>query len=128
MSNKIEKSFEERLHSLKIGCIIFGVIEIIAIISALYSLSQPNSNESVISLVIAIVMLAVLYFMYKYTSEKDSKGPILEYIFGGLMLIEGIIYCITLVGIIFGVIFIVLSVGILKEASYFKKYIEENKY
>ena len=124
MSEKVEKSFEERLHSLKVGCIIFGVIEVISLISSIYSLSK--SKGSILSILIAIAMLAILYFMYKYTSEQNSMGPTLEYVFGGLMLVEGIIYCISIVGIIFGIIAIILSIVIFNEAKYFKKYIAQN--
>lgn len=123
MSNKVEKSFEERLHSLKVGCIIFGIGESIALINSLICLSL---GKGFLPIIIEIVMFGILYFMYKYTSEKKLLGPILEYIFGGLMLVQGIIYCRSIAGILIGIILIILSISILSEATYFKKFIEQN--
>lgn len=56
----------------------------------------------------------MLYFIYKYTKERNPLDPTLETIFGILLLIDGIVLCLTIVGILFGVIYIILSLGILK--------------
>ena len=120
MGNIKEKSFEERLKSLKNGCIIFFVIEIISLISTLFSVIQGKGN--IFSLLIEIAIILLLYFIYKYTSEKNSIGPILEYVFGSLMLIQGIIACVS-ASLVFGIIVICLAIGVLNEATYFKKYL-----
>lgn len=126
MGKKVEKSFEERLHSLKVGCVIFGVLEVLALISNVYSLMEQSDSASLLNIIIPILMLADIYYMYKYTSEKNPKGPTCEKIFGILLLIEGIIYCLTVVGIVIGIICIVLALGILDEAKYLKEYINNN--
>lgn len=79
-----------------------------------------------VSLILSAVLLAMLYFIYKYTKERNPLGPKLEKIYGILLLIDGIIMCLTIVGIIIGLIFIVLALGILDEAKYFKAELEEN--
>ncbi len=124
MGEKQEKSFEERLHSLKIGCIIFGVLEAIAFVSNITKFTA--GGISLFTVIISALILVDIYFMYKYTAEKNPKGPLCEKIFGILLLIEGIMYCLTIVGILIGIILIALALGILGEAKYFKEYIEQN--
>jgi len=118
MSNKVEKTYEERLASLKKGCIILGVLQAISVISAINDLINQNGN--MLTLIISVVLLGMLYFIYKYTKERNSLGPTLETIFGVILLIDGIILCLSIVGILFGIIYIILSLGIIKEAKYFK--------
>lgn len=124
MSNKPEKSFEERLVSLKRGCIILGVLQGISAISSIVSLSNGEGN--IVATILSVLLFLMIYFIYKDTSERNPRGPLLEKIYGILMLIEGIIYCITIIGAIFGIIFIVLAIGIIKESEYFKNAIENN--
>lgn len=78
-----------------------------------------------VSLILSVVLLAMLYFIYKYTKERNPLGPMLEKIFGILLLVDGIIYCITIIGLLFGIIDIILAIGILDEAKYFKAEIEK---
>ena len=119
MSNKVEKTFEERLSSLKKGCIILGVLQVISVVSAITNFINKNGN--IMTLIFSVVLLAMLYFIYKCTKERNPLGPTLETIFGILLLIDGIILCLSIVGIIFGIIYIILSLGIFKEAKYFKE-------
>lgn len=126
MSKKVEKSFEQRLRSLKNGCIIFGILELLALIFNIYSLLKNGIISSLIGVIIAALLLAIIYYMYKYTKEKNPKGPKYEKIFGILMLIEGILSCLTIAGLLIGFIFIILAFGILSEANYFKEYINGN--
>lgn len=124
MAKKEEKTFEANLASLKRGCIILGVLQAFSVISAFKGLAAGTG--SALSLVISLVLLGMLYYIYKYTKERNPLGPKLEKIYGILLLIDGIIMCLTIVGIIIGLIFIVLALGILDEAKYFKAELEEN--
>ena len=119
---KTEKTFEERLLSLKKGCIILGVLQAFSVYSALKGVL--NGSGSMLTLIISVTLLGMLYYIYKYTKERNILGPKLERIYGILLLIEGIIFCLTIVGIIIGLICIVLALGILDEAKYFKAEIE----
>ena len=123
MSNKVEKTFEERLSSLKKGCIILGVLQAISVVFAMTNLINKTGN--IITLIISVVLLAMLYFIYKYTKERNPLGPTLETIFGIILLLDGILLCLSIVGIIFGIIYIILSLGIFKEATYFKEEINK---
>ena len=60
---------------------------------------------------------------YYFTSKKNPIGPVLEYIFGVLLIIDGILLCITIILLILGIIYIILGAGILKEANWFQNYI-----
>lgn len=122
MSNKVEKTFEERLSSLKKGCVILGILQALSVISSINNFI--NQSGSVVTVVISILALAMLYFIYKYTKERNPIGPTLENIYGVILLIEGIIYCISIVGIVIGLICIVLALGIISEAKYFKEEIK----
>lgn len=42
---------------------------------------------NIITLIISVVLLAMLYFIYKYTKERNPLGPTLETIFGIILLI-----------------------------------------
>lgn len=125
MGKKVEKSFEERLSSLKRGCLILGILQAISIYSSVNSLLKGDGN--VLTIILSIILLAMLYFIYKYTKERNLAGPKLEKIYGFLLLIEGIIYCITIVGILIGIICIALALGIIDEAKYFKTAIENGE-
>ena len=122
MGNKVEKTFDERLRSLKKGCVILGVLQAFSVYSSISALS--SGEGSVLTVILSCLLLAMLYFIYKYTSERNLMGPKLEKIFGYLLLIEGILYCLTIIGIIIGIICIVLALGIISEAKYFKEAIE----
>ena len=124
MGNKVEKTFEERLASLKKGCIILGILQAFSVCSAINNLMNQTGN--VLTLLISVVLLAMLYFIYKYTKERNTLGPTLENIYGVLLLIDGIILCLTIIGALFGIIYIILSLGIIKEAKYFKEEINNN--
>ena len=124
MGNKVEKTFEERLASLKRGCIILGILQAFSIYLSINNLM--NQTENVLSLLISVVLLAMLYYIYKYTKERNPLGPTLEKIYGVLLLIDGIILCLTIIGALFGIIYIILSLGIIKEAKYFKEEINNN--
>lgn len=119
MAQKREKTFEERLLSLKKGCVILGVLQAFSVYSALSAVTKGTGN--VLTLVIAVVLLAMLYYIYKYTKERNPLGPKLEKAYGILLLIEGVLYCLSIVGILIGLIVIVLALGILDEAKYFKE-------
>lgn len=125
MGNKVEKTFEERLHSLKKGCIILGILQAISVYSSVSALSSGEGN--LLTVILLCALLAMLYFIYKYTSERNLMGPKLEKIYGYLLLIEGILYCLTIVGIIIGIICIILALGIISEAKYFKEAIENGE-
>lgn len=124
MGNKVEKTFEERLASLKRGCIILGILQAFSIYLSINNLMNQTGN--VLSLLISVVLLAMLYYIYKYTKERNPLGPTLEKIYGVLLLIDGIILCLTIIGALFGIIYIILSLGIIKEAKYFKEEINNN--
>ena len=123
MGNKVEKTFEERLASLKRGCVILGNLQAISVYLSLKAFL--NGTDGLVSLILSVVLLAMLYFIYKYTKERNPLGPMLEKIFGILLLVDGIIYCITIIGLLFGIIDIILAIGILDEAKYFKAEIEK---
>ena len=123
MGNKVEKTFEERLASLKKGCVILGILQAISVYSSLKLVL--DGEGSLFSLIISFVLLAMLYFIYKNTKERNPLGPMLEKIFGILLLVDGIILCVTVVGILFGIIYIILAMGILDEAKYFKAELEK---
>ncbi len=117
-----EKTYEERLASLKVGCIILGVLQAFSVASALNSFSKGAGNLG--SLIISIILLAMLYFIYKYTAERNPLGPTLEKIYSVLLIIDGILACLSIIGIPLGVIFIVAGIFIYKESDYFKDQIE----
>ena len=125
MSNNVEKTFEERLASLKKGCIILGVLQAYSFISAINNYSEYGGNLTTV--IISGILLAMLYFMYKYTKEQNPIVPTLERIYGIILLIDGIVLSLTIVGIIFGVIYIVLALGIFKEAKYFEEEIKKEQ-
>lgn len=125
MGNKVEKSFEERLNSLKKGCVILGILQAISVYSSIKDLM--NGSGKIITVILACTLLAMLYFIYKYTKERNLLGPTLEKIYGYLLLFEGILFCITIIGILFGIIYIVLAIGIINEAKYFKAAIESGE-
>lgn len=126
MGKKVEKTFEERLYSLKKGCIILGIFQAISVYSSFSALSSGEGN--ILTVILSCILLAMLYFIYKYTSEKNLIGPKLEKVYGYLFLIEGILYCLTIIGIIIGIVCIVLSLGIISEAKYFKEAIEKGEF
>lgn len=124
MGQKVEKTFEERLASLKKGCIILGILQAISFISAIINFTNQQGN--ILTVIFSGVLLSMLYFIYKYTKERNSLGPTLENIFGIILLINGIILSVSIIGISFGIIDIILSFGIIKEAKYFKAEIMNN--
>lgn len=126
MGKEVKKTFEERLYSLKKGCIIFGIILAFSVYSSFSALINEEGN--ILTLILSCIFLAMLYFIYKYTSQKNLMGPKLEKIFGYLLLIECILYCLTTSGIILGIIGIVLALGIINEAKYFKEAIEKGEF
>lgn len=125
MGKQVEKTFEERLYSLKKGCLILGILQAISVCISISNLINKEGN--LLTVIMSCILLAMLYFIYKYTKERNLTGPKLEKIYGYLLLIEGILYCITLVGIILGLICIVLALGIISEAKYFKEAIENGE-
>lgn len=126
MGKKVKETFEERLYSLKKGCIILGIIQAISVYSSFSALSSGEGN--ILTVIVPCILLAMLYFTYKYTSQRNLMGPKLEKILGYLLLIEGILYCLTIFGIILGIICIILALGILSEAKYFKEAIEKGEF
>ena len=120
------KTFEQRLESLKKGCIILGILHLLSFISSLNSYTNGKGNIS--SVLFPVVYIIMLYFIFKYTKERNSIGPLLEKIYGVLLIIGGIILCLTIIGIIFGVIYLIVGVWIIKESNYFRDEIENGDY
>ena len=116
-----EKSFEQKLHSLQIGCIIIGLLQLFSLVSAINNYSDGTGGLG--TLILSILILLDIIFAYYFTSKKNPIGPVLEYIFGVLLIIDGILLCITIILLILGIIYIVLGAGILKEANWFQNYI-----
>ena len=58
----MEKSYEERLASLKKGCFILGVLQAI---SVLMNLGSLGNGGNVGSFLLSVVLLGMLYFIYK---------------------------------------------------------------
>ena len=85
MGNKVEKSFEERLNSLKKGCVILGILQAISVYSSIKDLM--NGSGKIITVILACTLLAMLYFIYKYTKERNLLGPTLEKIYGYFLII-----------------------------------------
>ena len=125
MSKREEKTFEENIKSLKTGCIIFGVLYILSLIIDLYNMTQ--GQNVLISLIVSIIMLALIFFMYRFTKARNPIGPTLELIFGILMIISGIFSCFTIIMIPWGILLIILAIGIIKESQYFKKELSNNQ-
>ena len=119
-----EEAFQKKLHSLMIGCIIIGIMQMLSLVSAINSLSNGGGYGSVI---ISALILLDIVGTYYYTSKKNPIGPVLEYIFGVLLILDGIVMCISILFAIFGIIYIILGVGVLKEANWFQKYINSNQ-
>lgn len=119
-----EKSFEQKLHSLQIGCIIIGLLQLFSLVSAINSYSEGTGGLGTVLL--SVLILLDIIFAYYFTSKKNPIGPVLEYIFGVLLIIDGIVFCITIILLILGIIYIILGAGILKEANWFKNYINSN--
>ena len=119
-------TFEQRLESLKKGCIILGILHLLSFISSLNSYTNGKGNIS--SVLFPVVYIIMLYFIFKYTKERNSIGPLLEKIYGVLLIIGGIILCLTIIGIIFGVIYLIVGVWIIKESNYFRDEIENGDY
>lgn len=113
----MEKSYEERLASLKKGCFILGVLQAISVLMNLGSLGNGGGNVG--SFLLSVVLLGMLYFIYKYTAERNPLGPTLELIYGILLIVEGALVCITIIFALVGIVFIVLGVGVVKESRYF---------
>ena len=111
-----EEAFQKKLHSLMIGCIIIGILQLISVVGAINNLGNGGGFGSV--LLSALILLDIVGTYY-YTSKKNPIGPVLEYIFGVLLIFEGIVMCISIIFAIFGIIVIVLGVGVLKEANWF---------
>ena len=126
MSEKKQKSFEEKLHSQKIGSFFCIWIFIATIVSSFSGIQNGNIIE-IISLIISTIMLILVLLIPGYTKKKNILGPTLERYLGILAIIEGIICIFTSLGIIFCLIFIIIAIGIISEADYFKKAINENK-
>ena len=76
------------------------------------------------TVILSALILLDIVFMYYYTSKKNPIGPVLEYIFGVLLIIDGILFCLLIIFIIIGIIYIALGLGVLKEAKWFKNYID----
>lgn len=123
MGEKPVKTFEERLHSLEIGCIIIGLLQVFSLVSAINSFS--NGTGGLGTVILSALILLDIILAYYYTSKLNPIGPTLEYVFGVLLIIDGIILCITIILAILGIIYIILGCGILKEANYFRAYIQE---
>ena len=117
-----EKSFEEKLHSLKIGCIVIGLLQLFSFVSAVNNFSDGTGGLGTV--ILSALILLDIVFMYYYTSKKNPIGPVLEYIFGVLLIIDGILFCLLIIFIIIGIIYIALGLGVLKEAKWFKNYID----
>lgn len=119
-----EKSFEQKLHSLQVGCIIIGVLQLFSLVSSINNLSEGNGGLGTV--ILSVLILLDIVFAYYYTSKMNPLGPVLEYVFGVLLIIDGIILCITIILLILGVVFIAVGAGVLKEANWFQKYINDN--
>ena len=77
-----EKSFEQKLHSLQIGCIIIGLLQLFSLVSAINNYSDGTGGLG--TLILSILILLDIIFAYYFTSKKNPIGPVLEYIFGVL--------------------------------------------
>ena len=119
-----EKSFEQKLHSLQVGCIIIGILQLFSLIGAINNYDAGTGNIGTV--ILSVLILLDIVFAYYFTSKKNPLGPTLEYVFGVLLIIDGIILCITIILLILGIIYIVLGAGILKEANWFQNYINNN--
>ena len=117
-------TFEQKLHSLQIGCVIIGLLQLFSFISALNGFSDGTSGLGTV--VLSGLILLDIILAYYFTSKKNPIGPVLEYIFGVLLIIDGILLCLTLILAILGVIYIILGAGVLKEANWFQNYISKN--
>ncbi len=113
----MEKSYEERLASLKKGCFILGILQAIGVLMSLNNLGKEGGNVG--SFILSVILLAMLYFIYKYTAERNPLGPTLELIFGIILVIDGVLFCLTIIGALIGIIYIILGVGVIKESRYF---------
>ena len=117
MSEKKQKSFEEKLHSQKIGSFFCIWIFIATIVSSFSGIQNGNIIE-IISLIISTIMLILVLLIPGYTKKKNILGPTLERYLGILAIIEGIICIFTSLGIIFCLIFIITaSIGLLTPSS-----------
>ena len=118
MGKKLEeKSFDERLLSLKRGCYILGVLQLL-------TLSRNLQDKNITATIISALLIAMLYFIYIYTAQRNPLGPTLEKIYAGLLVVEGVLLCLTIILIPLAIVYFIVSYWIFKEADYFKDQIE----
>ena len=119
------KTFEQRLNSLQIGCIIFAVLTGIGLLSNL-----SNPYVSPLSILLSIALLCSFYFIYTYTKKRDIKGPMIEMVVGGLYLFEALLYLFTLSIFSFLVIIFPILIGafLIYEGNTFYKIIKNNAF
>ena len=134
-------TFEQKLHSLQIGCIIIGLLQLFSFISALNGLNDGSTQIGTV-LLSGLILLDII-LAYYFTSKKNPIGPVLEYILGALLIIYGIfrviIAFVIIPGWFFAIFFLagilellidivcfIAGIGILKEANWFQNYINNN--
>ena len=134
-------TFEQKLHSLQVGCTIVGIFQLLSFINALNGFSDGTSGLGTV--ILSGLILLDIIFAYYFTSKKNPIGPVLEYILGVLLIIYGIFRVILAFVIIpgwfFAVFFLagvlellidivcfIAGIGILKEANWFQNYINNN--
>ena len=115
-----EEEFQKKLQSLQIGCIVFGVLQLISIISSLNSVGTGRTG----GLLLGILILLAIIGTYYYTNKKNSLGPILEYALGVLLILDGVVWCITIIIAIIGILSIIGGVAVIKNANWFQQYID----
>ena len=95
----MEKSFEEKVRSLKKGCIGFSVLQAIGIILTVFRYLEIKDllgidvvpTNIIISIIVSIVMIFMFYFIYTLTKKRKPLGPILEIILGVIYVLDGIL-------------------------------------
>ena len=64
-----EEAFQKKLHSLLIGCIIIGILQLISVVGAISNLSNGGGYSSLIMPSLIILDMVGTYY---YTSKKKK--------------------------------------------------------
>ena len=66
-----EKSFEQKLHSLQIGCIIIGLLQLFSLVSAINNYSDGTGGLG--TLILSLLILGIIYIVLGAGILKEAN-------------------------------------------------------